>query len=149
MNMDKFMPHWLNAAELRRIGGRYDGIVARVVVEKVHNRYKKEDDQKEEPVIEFTDGHRLVPNISMRRALMEKFGAETDTWTGARLGLECRRGVDRTDKKTGEVQEVWTKHLLFPDERPVSITEPAWTADTNAPDDSDPIGAHDEDDPRI
>lgn len=148
MDMSKFVPRWINNTELRRLGGRYQGFIERVIVQEVHNRFARKhrslrsetaagDDgvtyKQPEPVIVFEDGYRLVPNIGMRRMLMERFGTDSDSWVGQPLIVVCR--IDGAGRLT--------KHVLFPDEREES-KEPPWTIQ-HVTDFSDPIGAHDDD----
>ena len=74
------------------MGGSYEGTIAAVVEEEVRNRFTTQ--REIQPVIVFTDGYRIVPNIGMRRALVGSFGAETDTWVDNRIRV-FRRPMTR------------------------------------------------------
>jgi hypothetical protein len=116
MDMKRFVPCWINTDELQRIGGRYEGVIEQVFEQAVRNRFTGV--KKAEPIIEFEDGYRLVPNITMRRSLMERFGTDTDLWSGERIAIELRR-TSRTDP-FGVITDAWRKHLLFPDDQPTA-----------------------------
>src|SRR5262245_54485692 len=111
MDMRRHLTHWLNAAALERLGNRYEGTIADVVEQVVNNRFagKKEI----QPVIEFEDGWRVIPTLSMRARLIEMFGPETDAWRGRRLAVYQERR-ERTDVTTGEVRTQWVKHVMLP-----------------------------------
>ncbi len=134
MDMSRHVPCWINNPELQRLGGRYEGTIARVIEQVVHNRFRPKAEKQPEPVIVFADAYRLVPNITMRRLLMERFGPETDAWVGERLVVVCRSAGGRE-----------TKHLLFPDNARDIDEQPAWVTE-HEEDVSDAIGAHDADD---
>jgi hypothetical protein len=133
MDMSRHLPRWINNTELQRLGGRYEGTVARVIEQDVYNRYSPKSGKQPEPVIVFADGYRLVPNITMRRLLVEKFGPDTDAWGGQNLIVVCRTLGGRD-----------TKHLLFPDDG-----RPAWVTEHEGDDFTDAIGARDADDVEV
>ena len=97
MDMTRHLKRWLNNAELVRRGDTYEGVIASVTEEEVRNRFTAQ--RELHPIIDFADGWRLIPNLTMRRALVELFGPETDSWTGRRIKI-VRRCISRTD--TGE-----------------------------------------------
>jgi hypothetical protein len=104
MDMNKHLPRWLNDAALAGLGGRYEGTIAAVVEERVRNSFKRDGKGKPlvvlEPVIQFEDRWRLVPNIGMRKVLIETFGAETDLWVGRRVVVERHQtGTGKWEKK--------------------------------------------------
>ena len=96
MDIDEFLPKstWINNTELRVRGGRYVGVVANVTAQEVRNPYAKSGEPKKQvqPVIQFDDGCRLIPNVPMRRELKEHLGGDTDLWIGAQLVVELRVG---------------------------------------------------------
>ncbi len=143
MDMSKHLPHWINNTELRKLGGRYIGVIARVIEQIVHNRYAAQ--KQKQPVIIFVDGYRLIPNIGMRRELIGRFGEETDTWSGQTLVVSCQR-AETVDSSTGVVREKWTKHLTFAGDRALEVTTPDWVNDDVVlSDEVEPIGMRDED----
>lgn len=87
---------------LKALGGTYSGTVANIVMRQVRNKFTTED--IDEPVITFTDGYKLIPNIGIRRDLMAAFGHETDDWCGREITVRLREVVSR---RTGEVR--WVK----------------------------------------
>ena len=96
------LPKWLTNEELEERGGSYTGTVENVALRQVRNKFTAED--VDEPVITFTDGYKLVPNIGMRRDLMAKFGHETGEWCDREITVRLRAVVS---KRTGEVR--WVK----------------------------------------
>ena len=66
----------------------------------MRNRYTAK--REKHPVIEFTDGRRIVPNIGMRRVLIESFGAETDAWVERKIRIFLRPMARRN--ATGELR---------------------------------------------
>ena len=105
--MRRHLKRWLDNSELLKTGGSYDGIIADVVEETVRNRYTAQ--RQIEPVIVFTDGWRLIPNIGMRRALVEMLGEETDDWVGVRIRVFLRRVVPKNGD--GETREKYNKFV--------------------------------------
>ena len=99
MDMRHHLKRWLNDAELRRLGDRYQGRIERVVEEPIRNRFT--GNKQYEPVIYFEDGVRMIPNVGQRRALIEFFGPDTEGWIGYEL-VVFRASSERTDAKTGE-----------------------------------------------
>jgi len=85
VDMKRHLKRWLNISNLQGMGGSYEGIIVDVIEEKVRNPFAKETQRH--PVIEFSDGWRIVPNIGMRRDLIDGYGCETDTWVGRRLRI--------------------------------------------------------------
>lgn len=105
--MTRHLKRWLNDAALEGRGGTYQGVIGSVTEEVVRNRFSAQ--RELQPVIGFTDGWRLIPNLGMRRALIEILGAESDNWIGRTLTV-TRRQVDRIDKSTGLVRgRQWVK----------------------------------------
>lgn len=102
MDMRTTLPKWLTNEELEERGGSYTGTVENVAMRQVRNKFTAED--VDEPVITFTDGYKLVPNIGMRRDLMATFGHETDEWCDREITVRLRAVVS---KRTGEVR--WVK----------------------------------------
>ena len=96
------LPKWLTNEVLKALGGTYSGTVANIVMRQVRNKFTTED--IDEPVITFTDGYKLIPNIGIRRDLMAAFGHETDDWCGREITVRLREVVSR---RTGEVR--WVK----------------------------------------
>ncbi len=121
--MSRHLKNWINDAELQRRDGRYTGIIANVVEEEVRNRYTAR--REVQPVVEFDDGWRIIPNLSMRRALIEIFGTpETTRWIGRRIVI-FRRRVERTDRASGEIRERFEKAVMCSDahaREPISRT---------------------------
>jgi hypothetical protein len=108
MDMQKHLRRWLNDAELRRLDdGRYEGRIERVVEEPIRNRFTAT--KQLEPVIYFEDGLRLIPNIGMRRALIEFWGPNTENWIGRPL-VVFRASI--TDPQTGKTR--WEKRVMRP-----------------------------------
>ncbi len=105
MDMRRHLKHWLNDSELQEMGGAYEGVIAEVVEEQVRNRFTTQ--REVQPVIVFLDGWRIVPNIGMRRTLVEMFGPETDDWVERRIRI-VRRRVARTSTD-GEMRERYEK----------------------------------------
>ncbi len=119
--MRRHLKRWLNDRELLQMGGSYEGIVAEVVEELVRNRYTAQ--RELQPVIVFRDGWRLIPNIGMRRALVEMFGPETDDWVDRRLTVFRRRMVRKS--ADGEMRERYEKAVECVDPH---VREPRATA---------------------
>ena len=94
MDMRKHLKPRLNNDELLKMGGSYEGIIANVVEETVRNGYTKQ--RQAEPNIVFMDGWRHIPNIRMRRALIESLGEETNGWVGWRIRIFLRRVERKT-----------------------------------------------------
>ncbi len=94
MDMRRHLKRWLNDADLRNMGGSYEGTISAVVEEETRNRFTTQ--RTVQPVIVFTDGYRIVPNIGMRRTLVESYGAETDSWVDKRIRV-FRRPMTRRD----------------------------------------------------
>jgi hypothetical protein len=106
MDMGRHLRRWLNDAALARLDGVYEGTIGDVVEEQVRNRFTAQ--REIVPVVVFADGWRLIPNITMRTALVEMFGSETDHWRGARVRVHrTRREI--VNKGTGETKTVWVK----------------------------------------
>jgi hypothetical protein len=109
--MSKTLTRWLTSATLADLGGTYHGVIATVRLETVHNRKLARDDQ--EPVIRFQDGWCLVPNQTMRVALIAALGDDTDTWTGATIGI-VRHRVEAGDQRPGEAVGQYVRRLVLP-----------------------------------
>ena len=95
------IPAWLNNEVIEECGGSYSGTVESVTMRQVRNPYTTEI--VDEPVITFTDGHKLIPNIGMRRDLIAMFGHETDDWCSRVITVRLQEVVS---KRTGEVRRV-------------------------------------------
>ena len=100
------LPQWLKNEVLEALGGTYVGVVESVAMRQMQNPYTTET--VDEPVVTFTDGYKLVPNIGMRRDLMAKFGHETDDWCGREITVRLQEVVS---KRTGEVR--WVKVVVL------------------------------------
>jgi hypothetical protein len=114
-DMSRHIPRWLNDSELQRLDDRYEGIISAVHLQELRNRFTYVKNLQ--PVIVFEDGYQVVPNLSMRRALIEFWGDDTDDYIGRRL-IVYRNRVERVDRKTGEVREKWEKRVMLPDPDP-------------------------------
>ena len=112
VDMRRHLRRWLDNAVLRELGDRYEGIIANVVERTLRNRFTCT--RELQPVIEFEDGLRLVPNITMRRTLIEFFGADTEGWIGRRV-VVYRHRVERTDPDSGKVLERFEKRAMRPE----------------------------------
>ena len=95
------LPRWLKNDVLEERGGSYTGTFEDVALRQVRNPYTTE--VVDEPVITFTDGYKLVPNIGMRRDLMAAFGHEADDWRGREITVKLQEVVS---KSTGDVRRV-------------------------------------------
>ncbi len=96
------LPRWLKNDVLEERGGTYTGTVESVGMRQIRNPFTTEI--VDEPVITFGDGYKLVPNVGMRRDLMDMFGHETDDWCGREITVSLSKVVSR---RTGEVR--WVK----------------------------------------
>ena len=125
MDIDEFVPKstWINNAELRARRGRYTGVVVDVTSQEVRNPYAKPGEPKKQlqPVIQFADDFRLIPNVPMRRELRERLGRDTDRWIGKQLIVELHEGRNGTG----------TKHLVW-DEWQVEKAEVAEELDESS-----------------
>ena len=88
MDMQRHLKRWLTISSLQGMGGSYEGIIVDVIEENVRNPFAKETQRQ--PVIEFSDGWRIVPNIGMRRDLVAHYGPETGTWAGRCIRIFLR-----------------------------------------------------------
>jgi hypothetical protein len=128
--MSRHLRKWLNDAALVALGGEYEGVIASVSEERIRNRFTAQTQL--EPVIAFEDGFRLVPNLTMRRALAEALGDETDHWIGQRVRV-WRRTTETVNRTTGEVRRVQVKTVelldaparVVPHPRAASAAPPA------------------------
>lgn len=116
--MAKHIPRWLNEAALREMGDRFEGRIVDVVEQRIHNKYSKTSQM--EPVLVFDTGHRLIPNIAQRKALVEFFGPDTRDWHGRRL-VVFLGVVERTDKATGLLKVRYEKRVALPS--PVALSQ--------------------------
>jgi hypothetical protein len=112
MDMTRFLKHLLNNRELARMGGRYEGRIAGVTAEFMRNKFK--GTTGEEPVILFEDGWRLVPNYSMRQALIQTFGEESNEWIGRSIIVYLHK-VEKTNVQAGEIAGRWVRRIMFPE----------------------------------
>ena len=99
--MRRFLAPMLTVPELEALGGEYEGVVASVKEEMLHNRFKGQ--KFPEPVVSFYDGKRLVLNKTMLRACIGWFGDDSSNWIGRRLYLSLRR-EEKVNKETGETR---------------------------------------------
>jgi hypothetical protein len=112
MDMSRYLMRWLNDRELARMDGqRYEGVIDVVLEKKINNKFAGVKEMQ--PVIKFLDGWHLIPNVTMRLALIEFWGRETDEWEGRRL-VVFRHRVDRTNKDTGEKVSRYEKRVMLP-----------------------------------
>lgn len=95
------LPQWLKNEALKERGGTYTGTVESVALRQIRNPFTTEI--VDEPVITFTDGYKLVPNIGMRRDLIAMFGHETNDWCGREITIMLKEVVS---KRSGEVRRV-------------------------------------------
>jgi hypothetical protein len=110
VNIDQHLPRWVNGVSLcRDLNGRFESEMLDVIELPVRNRFTGQTQL--EPVILLADGWRCIPSITMRRALKEMFGAETNGWKGRHIVIYLHT-VTRTDKKTGEVIERQEKRVM-------------------------------------
>jgi hypothetical protein len=86
--MRRHLKRRMNNSDLEQMGGQYEGVVVNVVLEEMRNRYTVK--REEHPVIVFEDGWRIVPNLGMRRALINSVGPESDDWIGGRVRIFLR-----------------------------------------------------------
>jgi len=110
--MSRHLRRWLNGTALRKMNDRYEGLIGEVLEERLRNRFTATKELQ--PVIVFDDGWRLVPNIGMRRALIEFFGPDSEDWIGNRVVVFQHR-VEQVDPATGEAREVWQKAVMRAD----------------------------------
>jgi hypothetical protein len=111
MDMKRYLRRWLTDAELRRLGDRYEGVIAEILEERLRNRFT--GTKEAQPVIVFDDGYRLVPNLGMRQALIEFWGRESADWTGRRL-IVFRRAVEQRGAD-GETKTTYQRAVMRPD----------------------------------
>lgn len=113
--MKRHLHRWLNDEALKQMTNEaYEGRIKAVVEEVIRNKFNSQKNQ--EPVINFEDGWRLVPNIGQRKTLIELFGSsETEDWVG-RVIVVFRRQVERTDKQ-GRTRVTWEKTVALPGPR--------------------------------
>jgi hypothetical protein len=102
MDMGKTLPRQITNNELEQRGGSYTGIVRGVAMERKWNKFTRE--KEEQPVISFTDGYELIPNMGMRRDLIAELGCESDDWLGTQITV-CQKWFTFIDKETGEEKE--------------------------------------------
>ena len=103
--MRRHLKRRLNNGELLKMGGSYEGSIAEVVEETVRNPFTTQ--QEVVPTIVFVDGWRLIPNIGMRRALVEMLGEETDHWVGRHIVISIR--LVARQSANGETRERYEK----------------------------------------
>jgi hypothetical protein len=113
MDMRKHVPRWLNSAALATMDDRFEGEIVDVREQQIRNRFTTE--RQLEPVIYFPDGWRLIPNIGMRKELVQLLGPETNTWKGHRL-VVYQAPIERTNKATGEVTVAYEKRVMLAEE---------------------------------
>jgi hypothetical protein len=109
--MSKHLPRWLNDAALSGMGGCFEGVIDDVLEERVRNFYKRDEQtgkplMEKQPVIVFKGGWRIVPNIGMRRTLIEALGAETDRWIGQHLVIERQQAPTGKWQKSVRVADI-------------------------------------------
>lgn len=118
-DMRKHLRRWIDDALLRQLGDRYEGVITSVVEKTLRNRYTCT--RELQPVIEFEDGLQLVPNITMRRTLIEFFGTDADEWIGRRI-VVYRHRVEHTDPDTRAVRERFEKRVMRPEADVAALT---------------------------
>jgi hypothetical protein len=94
------------------MGGSYEGTISAVFEEEMRNRFTTQ--RAMQPVILFTDGYRIVPNIGMRRTVVESYGAETDRWVDKRIQVFLRPMTCRDSVKAQSRFEKAVKCLDAP-----------------------------------
>ncbi len=99
--MTRFLAPMLTVPELEALGGDYEGVIASVKEEMLHNRFKGQ--KFPEPVVSFYDGKRLVLNRTMLRACIGWFGDESNNWVDRRIRVFLRR-EEKVNKDTGETR---------------------------------------------
>ena len=85
------------------MGGSYEGIIVDVIEAEMRNPFTTEDELL--PVIVFSDGWRIVPNIGMRRDLVDGYGRETDTWAGQRIRIFLRPMTRKSSGDEGRLRQ--------------------------------------------
>jgi len=112
MDMSRHIKKWLNERVLReQFGEVFEDRIADVSEQVIRNRFTHTPQL--EPVITFSSGWRLIPNLTQRRQLCEFWGTETNEWIGRRLSVYLVR-KDRTDEATGVVRTSWEKRVRLP-----------------------------------
>ena len=99
MDMTRFLAPMLTVPTLQAMGGNYEGVIASVKEEMLHNRYKGQ--KFPEPVVSFQDGKRLVLNKTMLLACIDWFGKDSNNWTDRRIYVFLRR-EEKVNRETGE-----------------------------------------------
>lgn len=120
VDMNRYQRRFLNEAALRQMDGeRYEGIIDTVIEEPLRNRFT--GTKELQPVIVFDDGWRLVPNITMRQALIAWWGPDTEEWIGRRVIVyrhRAERVIEKTNAVSGEVEkhvtERFEKRVMLP-----------------------------------
>jgi hypothetical protein len=138
MDMTKHVSRYLTDAMLRALGGRYVGVIADVTMERLNDKFRGR--KVDEPVIRFADNVLLSPNQTMRKALIARFGGDTDGWRGKQIAIVRHVLGERTDVTTGEVVQraekrldavpVAAEELLVPskdDERMLAAADIPWS----------------------
>jgi hypothetical protein len=97
--MKRYLAPMLTVPELEAMGGDYEGVIASVKEEMLHNRFKGQ--KFPEPVVSFYDGKRLVLNKTMLQACIGWFGGDSDNWVDRRIYVFLRR-EEKVNKETGE-----------------------------------------------
>ena len=137
MDMRRHVPTWINNKVLVCLGGEYECTIADAIEQEVRNPFTAR--RERQPVIVFDDGYRCIPNVGMRRSLMELFGPHTEKWIGRRIVISRRR-VERINRETGETTESWQKVVSCPDVHARVIQHLA-TERSNCDDSADPLTA--------
>lgn len=125
MRMSETLPtnNWLNVQAIVDMGGRFTDVISRVELSKMFSRHAQVERlgkvtrgaEVVQPCIYFKTGYRLVPNLGMRRELINRLGDETDRWVGEELTVVIQRH-QVTDERTGEIlKEFYTRRLEFSD----------------------------------
>ena len=86
--MRKHLKRNMNNSDLEQMDGSYEGVIVEVTLEEMWNRHRGK--REEHPIITFEDGWRIVPNIGMRRDLVDGFGPESEDWIGSRVRIFLR-----------------------------------------------------------
>jgi hypothetical protein len=99
MDMSKTLPKRITNDELHQRGGEYKGIVREIILKDTWSVLARQS--SEQPHITFTDDYTLIPNIGMRRTLIDELGEDSDGWIGKQLTV---RMEEFTSKTSGEIR---------------------------------------------
>ena len=84
MDMRRHLNRWLSITVLSNMAdGAYEGIIEKVSEESLNNKFAGQ--RQIQPVIKFTDGWQIVPNMTMRRASSRRWDRKLTNG----LAIEC------------------------------------------------------------